>query len=349
MNQKSWNKFIAENSSPSSFLQSWQWGEFQEALGNKVYRLEIGEDLLAQIVVKKLPLGRSYLEIPKGPVADESRITNHELWRNFADKLKEIGGKEKAVLARMNPPYSILSSPLRGEDKGEGDFQKPEILVHQTEPEDTILVDLSKSEDELLANMHEKSRYNIRLAQRKDVKVRIATSDKQAFEKFLDLLEETTKRDQITSWPRERFWKFRERFFQQSGTGSQELGPRAELLVGELEGKILAAVIIMLFGNTSTYLYAASSAENRPANAPSLVLWEAILESKRHGKRWYDMWGVAPKDAGQSHPWAGITMFKTRYVKVGVTGKDVRNIGARDLVLDQTFFTLFKLAKKLHP
>ncbi len=359
-----WNQFVIINSSPSSFLQSWQWGEFQQALGNKLYRIEIEDLLKAQAIVKKLPLSRSYLEIPKGPIIEKSKIKNQKskIWGQFISDLRKIGRKERAVLARINPPIPILPLPegkMKRGWEGEGEWRKPEILLRQTEPEDTVLVDLSKSEDELLQNMHEKSRYNIRLAQKKGVKVRIATQDKQAFENFLDLLGETAKRDKIVSWPSERFWKFRERFMHsispparggdEEGVGENRLIPKTELLVGELEDKILAAAIVMLFGDAGTYLYAASSAENRPANAPSLVLWEAIKLAKARGMRWFDMWGIAPPNAGEDHPWAGITRFKIRYVKPGITGKEIRNIGTRDLILDKTFCIIFKLAKKLRP
>lgn len=265
------------------------------------------------------------------------------VWKRFVKEIEKIGQREKAVLARVNPPYpSPLLAPFRGRGvEGEGVWRKPEILLHQTEPDNTILVDLSKSEAELLANMHEKARYNIRLAQRKGVKVREVTADRQAFEKFLELLKETTRRDGITSWEDKRFWKFRERFMK-----TRDEDPRAILLVGEYQSQILAAAIVMFFGDAATYLYAASSGEDRTTNVPSLVLWEAIKTAKQTAKRWYDMWGVAPENE-DNHPWAGITRFKSRYVRLGVTGKKVTNIGTRDLVLDKKFYTLFKFAKKI--
>jgi peptidoglycan pentaglycine glycine transferase (the first glycine) len=334
-----WNEFIARHSSPSSFLQSWEWGQFQASLGQRVHRLKLTDMMQVQAIVKKMPLGRVYLELPKGPVCLESKIRSRELWRDFSAQLREIGRQEKAVLARINPPYELVP------DLVEAGFRPPEILLRQREPERTILVDLARSEDELLENMHEKSRYNIRLAQRKGVVVRLATADKGAFETFLRLLGETTKRDSIVSWPRERFWKFREVFMTSSP--NQET-PHAELLVGEYKGEILAAAIVMLFGDSGTYLYAASSAQERSANAPSLVLWEAIKLTKRVGKKWYDMWGVAPNDSPE-HSWAGITRFKSRYVKLGVTGKDLIPPGTRDLVLNKPFYSFFKFAKRFRP
>lgn len=346
--QNSWNKFIVENSSPASFLQSWEWGEFQKSLGHRVYRLQIEGILQAQVVVRKLHLGKYYLEIPKGPIftlspsplSSRERVAEGQergIWELLTKKLKELGQKENAVLARVNPPYDLPDGLLASFH-----FQKPELLLHQREPEQTILVDLAKSEDELLLNMHEKSRYNIRLATRKGVVVRDATNDKEAFARFLEILDETSRRDRIALWPHERFWKFREVFLANPVSAT---APHAKFLVGEYQGKILAGTVVMLFGDAGTYLYAGSTAEERTANAPSVVLWEAIRLAKREGKIWYDMWGIAPRGEPH-HPWAGITMFKSRYVKLGVTGKEVYQPGTRDLVLNKKFYALFKLAKK---
>ena len=370
----SWNKFVVENSSPSSFLQSWEWGEFQRALGHRVQRLKIKDLLQAQVVIRELPAGRSYLEVAKGPIlATGDPPAGEAGWRlaieEFERKIREMGSGEKATLARINPPYE------RGRLDLSEVWRKPAILVRQLEPENTVLVDLTKSEDELLQHMHEKSRYNLRLAAKKGAKVEIATDSDKAFEQFLGLLEETAKRDGIVSWPRERFRKFREIFMSpphlssptegggspsrnfpppggeelpaRSAGGKEGGSPRAELLIGSLNGRVLAGAIVMLFGDSGTYLYAASSALERNANVPSLVLWEAIKLAKARGKRWYDMWGVAPANE-PNHPWAGITRFKTRYVKPGETGKEITGTGARDLVLDKTFYSLFRVYKLFH-
>lgn len=333
-----WNNFVAANSSPSSFLQSWEWGEFQKSLGHKVYRLAVSDLAQAQVIVRELRFGKMYMEVPKGPIFSSSGLANTEVWQALQDKFLEIGQKEKAVLARINPPYAVPSDWFASLN-----FRQPEMLLHQREPEQTLLVDLQKSEDELLLNMHEKSRYNIRLAQRKGVVVRDASDSKDAFARFLEILDETSRRDHITLWPPERFWKFREIFMK--GQPDTLAPPRAAFLVGEYQGQILAGAVVMLFGDAGTYLYAGSTAEERTANAPSVVLWEAIRLAKREGKKFYDMWGITPR--GESdHPWAGITRFKSRYVKLGVTGKEIYQSGTRDLVLDKKMYILFKLAKK---
>jgi len=398
IHQGEWNKFIAANSTPASFLQTYEWGEFQKSLGLKIYRIaavgppapqagalragDSGEYIAAaQAIVRPLPLGKTYLEVAKGPVWN----MDVGIWNMVIKELKKIGRRENSILMRVNPPYEKSQFDIQYSI-----FHIPEILLRQTEPNDTVLVDLSKSEEDLLAQMHEKSRYNIRLALKKGVKVSEKTADNAAFEKFLELIGETAKRDGITVWPRERFEKFRKTFMvnnpsparpaSESAAGRQpplslrggvpplnvrgdegELlnSPRAILLAGEYEGQTLASAIVMLFGDSATYLYAASSAEMRNANVPSLVLWEAIRQAKAAGKKYYDMWGIAPSGASEDHSWAGITRFKTRYVKVGPpasqagalrageTGIEKHYTGTWDLVLDKKYYTIFKIGKIL--
>ena len=330
---------MAANSSPASFLQSQAWGEFQKSLGLKIYRLAVvGDDgelqASAQAIVRPLNLGRAYLEVPKGPIGNFDKAAGALL----LDELKKIAVAEKAILIRVNPPYennfqfSIFN------------FQKPELLLKQREPEDTVLVDLSHSEENLLAHMHEKSRYNIRLAMKKGVQVHEKIKDEKAFEKFLELIEQPSKRDGITVWPRARFEKFRQQFMLGSYAPQD---PQAILLTGEFEGQTLAAAIVMLFGDSGTYLYAASSEQQRNANVPSLVLWEAIRQSKIRGKKFYDMWGISPAGAGDDHSWSGITRFKSRYATIGQTGVEKHYTGTWDLVLDKKYYSLFKIGKAI--
>lgn len=335
-----WNQFIAENSSPSSFLQTYEWGEFQKSLGFKIHRFavtgEAGEYLaVAQAIVRPLHFGKTYLEVTKGPVM---QVVSNKLISCVFEELRRIGKKENSVLIRINPPYES------GLQLTTYNFTPPEILLRQMEPQDTVLVDLTKTEDELLENMHEKSRYNIRLAKKKGVKIEEKTKDSPAFDKFIELIGETARRDGIAVWPRSRFEKFRQQFMLGD---YKSRDPRAILLTGEFEGKILAASIIMLFGDSGTYLYAASSSESRNANVPSLALWEAIRQSKLAGKKYYDMWGIAPAGADEDHSWAGITRFKSRYIKSGKTGVERHCIGTWDLVVDKKYHTLFRVAKKI--
>ena len=340
---ENWNKFIAEHSSPSAFQQSWEWGEFQKAIGNKVYRLTVPSVLAAQAVVKKLPLGRTYLEISRGPVIApsfySSPLVGEERWGGvLINKLREIGEKEKAIFFRFSPPYEQSGTKMPSEFGATA----PQILIHQKEPADTLLVDLNFSEQELLEKMHHRTRYNIGLAQRSGGVAYDATDKPKAFEIFFRLLEETGKRNNFRFWPRERFLKFKEFFVKNS---SDQNTPYARLIVGEQNEKIICATLIMFFGDTATYLYAASSGD-RATKMPNLMLWEAIREAKRRGKRWFDMWGAAPTNDPQ-HPWAGITQFKSRYVKAGETGRAVHFIGTWDYILYKKIYTLFRLGKKI--
>ena len=111
-----WNEFIIDNSSPSSFLQSWEWGEFQKSLGFRVHRIAaVGEGgeifATAQVITRPLNLGKTYLEITKGPIVQriENREKGTDIFNLILDELKRIGKKENAVLVRINPPYANSS------------------------------------------------------------------------------------------------------------------------------------------------------------------------------------------------------------------------------------------------
>ena len=188
-NQKEiWNGFIVENCS-ESFLQSWEWGEFQKRVGRKAWRLGIYEvvlnnkneidklqitKLIAVILIVKydLPFGRSYFYCPRGPVANKLKIKNYEskIFNILFSEIKKIAKKEKSLFLRIDPPIemnrelimSLLKKVCLPDGRGISEiFKKSRSEI---QPKNTLLLDLVKSEEELLNDMKHKPRYNIRLA-----------------------------------------------------------------------------------------------------------------------------------------------------------------------------------------
>ncbi len=340
IDQGKWNAFVVQHSSPSSFSQSWQWGEFQKSLGNNVYRLALSDDhghiALCQIIVRHLYFGATYLYVPRGPVVKDAAHVG-EILKLFTMRLQSIAKKERAILIRFVPPFeqSVDFSSLG--------FKTPKVLLTQKEPEYTMLMDLTKSEDELVQNMHRKTRYNIKLGQRKGVEVFDKTFDDNAFRRFLTLAEETSKRHSVRFWPRARFEKFREQFFIRPTADPAD--PYAILLVGEWQGMILAGAIVLFFGDSGTRLYSCSSEKHTENKIPNLVIWESIKQAKKRNKRWLDMWGIAPRGAGKDNPWFGFTAMKLGYGTPGLTSREVHYAGAWDLVLNKPAYHLLKLGK----
>ncbi len=386
-NQKEiWNKFIAENSS-ESFLQAWEWGEFQVGVGRKILRVGVVDnnfkendkevssikyqvssgDLLATVLIIKydLPFGQSYLYCPRGPVVKVSSIKYQvsSILNFLFNEIEKIGKKERAMFLKIDPPVEMNQESRIMNHEYPTNFKKS---LNEIQPRNTLILDLTKSEEELLKEMKPKTRYNIRLAERKGVEVRywktppsppLSGGGRQKyFEKFWKLVEETSRRDKFASHNKNYYWKMlencRERKFSFPALA-------AKLYLAEYKNKTIAANIILSFGDFCVYLHGASSNEYRNVMAPYLLQWRQILDAKKTGCKAYDFWGIDfsksqipnPKSQipnkfkiqnSKFNDWSGITRFKK-----GFGGEEKNYIGAYDLVFDWKKYYLYKFFKKI--
>lgn len=331
--QTQWNTFVFA-SPQSSFLQSWEWGQMHKLLGHAIWRLVVEDagmwQAVALVLKRELPLGRSWLYVPRGPVVAVGEV---EVWRVLQEKLEELGRQEKALFIRIDPP-SLASGEATG-DKSlpdllkQGGWTKSE---REVQPQHTLLLKLAPSEDELLKNMHSKTRYNIRLAQRKGVTVRFASS-LDSVEVFLELSRDVESRSGFHFHP--------DNYYRAMLSALAPAG-MLEVAIAEYQERPLAAHIMVYAGNVATYTHGASSSLYRALMGPTLLYWETIRWAKEKGLRMYDFFGIAPADANMHHPWAGITR-----IKEGFSGKRVSYIGAYDLVLDENFYGLVNTVRRV--
>lgn len=293
------------------FLQSWQWGEFQRSLGRDVLRLR-EQDALAQLIRMPLPFGKSYWYCPRGPLGALPSIAMD------ADV-------KRGLFLRVEP-----AAPPEGG-----------VKVRDVQPGQTMIVDLRREREAIMAAMHEKWRYNIRLAERKGVKVYVAGErDPGALDVFWALLEETTERDGFRAHDKEYYRSMLEALSGDPASDGKTR-PVARLVFAEHDGRVLAANFMIYFGDTATYLHGASSRARRELMAPQLLHWTAMLDAKAWGYAAYDFWGVAPEGA-ENHPWAGVTRFKK-----GFGGTYVAYPGAYDLPIDRTWYAVYRVTQKL--
>ena len=279
------------------FLQSFAWGEFQEKIGNKVYRLGfydgkrlIGITSAFQFRAKY----NSYLYIPWGPVLDR---WNESLAKEIVDKLVEIAKREHLDFVRLEPRVVNEEEIKILEKLG---FRKTKSF---TQPECTAIVDLSKSEEELLATMSDSTRYNVRNVERKGVQIR--KGDTRDIETFEKLLEETAQRHNFTTDIHSNYYRKQYEDLNEKGM--------MEVFVAEFEKEPLAVSLVTFFGDTTTYLHAASSLSQPKLRAPYLLVWKSMLEGKNQSYKYFDFWGVSPENASSSHPWSGVTSFKLSF------------------------------------
>jgi peptidoglycan pentaglycine glycine transferase (the first glycine) len=324
--QEKWDGFLAKQAK-SQFLQSFHWGEFKKALGIKIWRLGILKDgnLAGACLLLKspLPLHNNYLYAPRGPVFSFN-LNSEEIsegYNLFTDKIKEIAKHEDAIFLKIEPaieqPFSLNLEKI-------GYHPAKSI-----QPPDTVILDLTKSEEQLLAEMHPKTRYNIHLAERKGVKV-IFSQDKKDIEIFYKLCREVNEREKINSFSQAYYEKMFEIF-----------GSNFKIIKAEFEGKTLAINLNLNFGDMETYNHGASCSECRNVMAPHLLKWESIRQAKKEGYKYYDFRGIAPSDE-PNHKWAGITRFKKSFSAV-----TIHYLGAYDLVFKSLIYQLYLLGKKI--
>lgn len=305
----------------TSFLQSFEWGEFQKKYGFPVKRFLIQKEkkTLAGITLiqKKIGFNYSYLYSPHGPIFKEA-LNEQEKEKVFLFFISEL--KEKNIFLRFEPDknLSFLKKPL---------FQKTINL----QPAKSIFLNLNLTEEKLLNNMHQKTRYNLRLAQKKGVA--IFESNQDNLNDFIHLLKETSQRDNFNLHP----LNYYQTMIRSINNEIKEKELAIKLLYARYNKKIIATGLFSFFGDTATYLHGASSNKSREVMAPYLLQWEAIKIAQKNHFSFYDFYGIDEKK------WPGVTRFKK-----GFGGEIINLPGTFDLVFNQTFYLGYKLIRKIN-
>lgn len=319
---------LAFNQNVSHPLQTFEWGEFRKKSGVRVLRRgQIGKTKITnpyQITIHQTP-GFPYLigYFPKG------ELLSQELLK----ELQAIGKENKLSFIQLEPnvifnlQFSIFNLPHS---------------FHPLFTKYTFITDLTKNEDELLKNMHQKTRYNVRLSEKKGVTFEIDNSEK-AFSNYLRLTNETTQRQKF--YAHDEFYH-KLMWEKLKANTKDELDPdklQAHLLLAKYNKKILATWILFTFKETLYYPYGASSDENREVMASSGIAWAAIKYGKQLGLKAFDMWGAAnvanPKP---DNPYYGFHHFKEGF---GATLTEF--VGSFDLVINPLNYRLLTVADKI--
>jgi len=295
-----------------SFLQSKGWEEFQKSIGNQTFRIDD-----ALLIKKSLPLGKSYFYAPR-----IQATSNKEQVTNFLDKIKELAKRENCIFLRVEPIEKLKIENCKLEIARSNDVQ----------PSKTIILDLTKSEEQLLKDMHQKTRYNIRLAEKKGVKIK----ESQNIDDFWKLMKETTDRDGFRAHNKEYY----ERMLQIDpstplrSAQDDKKKMNVKLYIAEYENKILVAGIFVFYGDTVTYLHGASTHDNKNVMAPYLLHWEMIKFAKKSGYKYYDFYGISEKK------WPGVTRFKK-----GFGGEEINYPGCYDIIFNKAWYSLYRILR----
>jgi lipid II:glycine glycyltransferase (peptidoglycan interpeptide bridge formation enzyme) len=305
-----------------SFIQQTKtWAEFRkQAKGEKFWEIQD----YGFIQKMPLPLGKCWLYCNRGPKLDYVKESD---LREFLSDVQQIANREKAVFLRIESPFirnSKQAELYRGISRNMG-FK----IAHAShQPTCTLVIDLSQPLEKILEQMKQKGRYNIKLAEKKGVKIK----ESKNVGDFYKILNETTKRDKFLGHKKE---------FYQAMIDILSEKDMATLYMAEYEGEKIAGILVTYYNGTATYYYGASSNRCRNVMAPYLLQWHAIQEAKNKGMKYYDFLGISPPDA-KNHPWKGVTAFKMKF-----GGEVIEYIRAREYIFKPFWYWLMILIKKI--
>lgn len=335
-----WNDLIAALPG-AHLLQTGQWGEVKIHNGwtpaTWAWRNAQGVVVAAaltlqrQLTRNRLFQGLSVLYVPKGPLLDWS---DAGLRRQVLADLKTLAQRRGAIFVKIDPDVTLgIGAP------GEPDAQEMTVGAsvlqdlqaegwrfspEQVQFRNTVLIDLTPDLASLLAKMKQKTRYNVRLAERKGVIVRTASLDDTTL--LYQMYAETATRDDFV---------IRDQAYYQMLWSTMMQAGLAEPLVAEVEGEPVAGVVIFRFAGKAWYMQGMSRPAHRETMPNYLLQWEAMRRAKDCGCTIYDLWG-APDLFSEADPLWGVYRFKE-----GLGGQVVRGLGAWDLPVKPLSYQLY--------
>ncbi len=315
-----WNNIIKKHPE-ANFLQSPEYGEMNKILGEKVICENFDGGGWGLMIVRNAKRGR-YLEIPCGPLIDWN---NKTVVKTAFKKIAEIGRRERCVFVRIRPQLPKTSENLKTlEDLG---LKKSPMHLAA---EHTVILDLTKSEEQLLAEMRRQTRYEVRRAEKLSIKVDSSNSE-AIFKEFHKEQSKTAKRQGFVPPSKKALMAEREAF-----------GDNIRIYRAVTEdGQPIAYGLIIKNGNEGDYYEAASTELNRKLPGAYALLWQVTKDLKSEGYTRFNLWGIAP--AGQpNHRYAGVTTFKT-----GFADDITEFVPAHDLVLSKTRYAMDYLFETL--
>jgi lipid II:glycine glycyltransferase (peptidoglycan interpeptide bridge formation enzyme) len=317
-------KIITDNYSFSDYnklalhpLQTWEWGEARKKMGIKILRISDDKNVF-QLTFHNIP----YFKYQIGYLPRSVMPTKEVL-----DFLYDYGKKNNIIFIKIEPyiqKSQITNNKLQMNSK-------LQISKHPLFPTWTQVLDLNKSEEELLKSFHSKTRYNIRLAEKKGVVVREMSNEK-GFKFFSKLYFQTCKR--------QKYFGHTPKYHKIVWDSLKK--DIAYILIAFYNETPLAAYELFYFKNTLYYPYGGTSLEYRNLMASNLLMWESIKLGKKLGAEKFDMWGSLGPNYDTTDPWSGFTRFKEGY-----NAKFTEFLGSYDLIINPVIYQLYNYSYKI--
>jgi len=341
IDSQAWNNLVS-GLPQAHVLQTWQWAEVKARYGWEplptVWHDRQEEPAAAAMVLGRrlragrLSTGLRVMYVPKGPILRD--WNDPGLRGQVLSDLRSLALRNGAIFIKIDPDVR-LGVDIPGEAGAADDLAGAAVAAdlkshgwrfstEQIQFRNTVWIDLAPKEEALLMNMKQKTRYNVRLAARKGVEVRVGTQSD--LEMLYRMYAETSVRDGFVIRDQGYYLQVWNTFLQAG---------MAEALIAEVAGQAVAAVVVFRFAGKAWYLYGMSRDAHREKMPSYLLQWEAIRRAKRAGCSGYDLWG-APDEFGEQDPLWGVYRFKE-----GLGGSVVRHIGAWDLPVRPVHYWLY--------
>lgn len=315
---------FAKNNPYGTFFQSVAFGEFQKKIPGrgKVWNLLTKKTNTGCLAIKqKLPFNKCWFWVPYGPLNFKGE---------FFDDLAKIAKEENAVFARIEPPSNWIPEYT--------EKLKNRWLIHPAKtrytPQYTLVINLQNTEEEILKQMKQKGRYNIKIAEKNSVICKKSVDfNSKDFDAFYEILAQTAKRDGFDIHPKYFYKTLLETFGDKNSS----------LYLAYLEKNVIAGIIVIFYKDTATYYYGGADYRYRALMAPYLLQWTAVKEAKKKGMKFYDFLGIAPpSDEIKNHPWQGVTEFKKKF-----GGAEISYPPAFEIAYKPVWYKIFCAAKKI--
>ena len=328
-----WESFIS-SVEEKTFLQSWNWGDFNKETGSDIFRYGIyrNDELVATALVFKVKARRgSFIFLPHGPNLKKVDLSlKKEIIKFLLEKLKEVAEQENCASVKIAP--LLIRTKENTSIFKELGFREAPSHIH---PDITWELDLNIDKEDLLLNMRKTTRYLIRKAE-KDGDVQIVESNN------LEGIKEFNKIYQITK-SRHEFAPFSLDYLK-SQFNSFVKDDQILVLLAKYKGEIIASGIFVFWNDIGFYHHGASSLKYPKIPASYLLMWRAIEKAKERGCKKFNFWGTAPiSETGKynkKHPWAGLTLFK-----MGFGGHSKKYVRTQDFIISPKYWLSFIFEK----
>jgi len=323
ISDKEWDTFVASHKD-GSFLQTTLWGKLKSLFGWETQKLCLLEDKKINggclIFYRNLPFNVRLAYVPYGPLIDWN---DKELSKEILLEIKKFSYKNGASVLIIEP-NTLESDEIVIFLQNNGFYRS---FLKNIQPQKTLILDISKSQEEILSGMEKRARYGIRVAIKRGVEVR--SGSERDIQIFYNLLKITSERNKFKIHPQNYYFQAF-KIFSQSGY--------ANLLIAEFKKEPIAAAVIFAIPPKAWYIYGASSGSHKEKNPNYLLQWEAIKWAKSIGCTEYDLWGTLDEEKFSNSSLSGVYLFKRAF-----GGRLVKKMGAWEVSLKQLRYFIYRL------